>query len=142
MPQAKSRPNPTLLLTALAIGACSGARAGGRDTRRFDVSHPNDETTLVSIDDTASRTENSDCLRYCARLAECWTMMPGADVTMTNGEVQSQCQKEQAGCRTPTTETFCCERESTCADFSQCQTKSRDVVMDCSRRSVSTGLRR
>lgn len=133
---------PALLIASIVVAACSGARAGQRDGRRIDVSHPDNETTLVSIDDTAPETENRDCLRYCARLADCWTMMPGADVTMTNDEVKKQCVKEQNGCRAPTTETFCCEREPTCPEFSRCQTKSRDIVMDCSRRSVPTGTSR
>jgi hypothetical protein len=122
------------LLGALFVG-CSGSgspAASPRQSRTTTITRSG-EDTIVSIDETEKEPVNPVCTSYCDRVAACWYARGGADLMMTKEEIVSRCQREQADCRTPTTDMLCCSQIADCYDFNRCLVGARDVVMACER---------
>lgn len=119
-----------LVAASLPGTGCSASSASSEEPRTVSVAR-SAEGTMVSIDDAPAEPENAVCSSYCKQLAKCWYAVPNVDSSLPSEDVLRRCRAEQQGCRTPTTELLCCGYVDDCSDFSQCNSKGRDVVSDC-----------
>jgi hypothetical protein len=120
-------------VVVIVVGCSSGSSRPPRGpSSTTSITRSGDDTT-VTIDDTEPEAVNPVCTRYCDRMAACWYARGGADLMLTKEQIVGRCSKEQAECRTPTTDMLCCSNVADCYDFNRCVSQSRDTVMACER---------
>jgi hypothetical protein len=125
---------PFLLSVFAAVGCSGGSQKRSSTTPSTTTVHQSGDDTVVTIEDSNQEPVNPVCAAYCGRIAACWDSRPNnPDLMLTKDEIVGRCKKEQAECRTPTTDMLCCSEVKDCYDFNRCLSSARDVVMACER---------